>query len=119
MIQRRTQTAEYWQRYFSLTDEDVSYLYSLVIDAGKPVSTANLAREVIERHCRQEELLIQAELSKGPVYQPKDHYEIGQKILFPLLIMLLEGGVPVDFMKVVFLPFQSETILFQLVMEEQ
>lgn len=94
MIQRRTQTAEYWQEHFALTDEDVGYLYSLVIDAGKPLSTAKLAREVIERHCRQEESLIQAELSKGPVYDPKDQYEIGQQILFPLFGYVL--GTVVD-----------------------
>jgi hypothetical protein len=84
VIQRRTQTATYWQDHFNLASKDASYLYGLVLDGGKPVSTAFLAQTVIERHCRQEEDLIQAELSKGEVFQPKDVYEIGQPIIFPL-----------------------------------
>ena len=84
MIQRRTQTATYWQEQFDLTSKDVSHFYSLILDEGKPFSTAVLAQAVIERQCRQEEALIQAELSKGPVYQPKDLYEVGQQIIFPV-----------------------------------
>jgi hypothetical protein len=83
VIQRRTQTATYWQEQFSLTSKDVSHLYSLILDEGVPFSTAALAQAVIERQCRQEETLIQAELSKGPVYQPQDMYETGQQIIFP------------------------------------
>jgi hypothetical protein len=83
VIQRRTQTTSYWQEQFDLTSKDVSYLYSLILDEGKPFSTAALAQAMIERQCRQEETLIQAELSKGPVYQPKDRYEVGQPIIFP------------------------------------
>jgi len=84
VIQRRTQTAAYWQQQFDVTNADVGYLYSLILDAGKPFSTAALAQSVIERHCRQEESLIQAELSKGPVYQPSDLYKVGQQIIFPV-----------------------------------
>jgi hypothetical protein len=84
VIQRRTQTATYWQEQFDLASKDASYLYGLILDGGKPVSTAFLAQTVIGRHCRQEEELIQAELSKGEVFQPKDLYEIGQPIIFPL-----------------------------------
>lgn len=89
MIQRRTQTASYWQEQFTPTDKDVEYLYGLVLDGGKPVSTTVLTQALIERHCRQEEELIQAELSKGAVYQPKDVYEVGQPIIFPALDYVL------------------------------
>lgn len=89
MIHRRTQTAAYWQEQFALTDRDVSFLYDLILDEGKPVSTSTLALEVIARHCRQEEDVIQAELSKGEVYQPRDSYEVGQSIIFPMLDYVL------------------------------
>ncbi len=33
--------------------------------------------------------MIQAELSKGPAYQPKDHYEVGAQLIFPALDYVL------------------------------
>ena len=85
MIQRRTQTAQYWQEQFALTDKDIGFLYGLILDEARPVATSAIAQEIIERHCRQEEELIQNELSKGEVYEPKESYEVGQTILFPAL----------------------------------
>lgn len=84
MIQRRTQTADYWQEQFTLAKKDEAYLYDLILDRGTPVSTDVLAEALIGRHCRQEEELIEAELSKGEVYQPKDSYEVGDPIIFPV-----------------------------------
>jgi hypothetical protein len=85
VIQRRTQTGLYWQEQLVITNKDVTYLYGMILDGGKPVSTAALAQALIERHCRQEETTIEAELSRGAVYQPKDLYEVGQAIIFPAL----------------------------------
>jgi hypothetical protein len=84
VIQRRTQTAEYWQEEFALVKKDETFLYDHILDGGKPVSTAVLAEALIGRHCRQEEDLIEAELSKGEVYQPKDAYEVGDALIFPV-----------------------------------
>jgi len=84
VIQRRTQTAGYWQEQFALVKKDEAFLYDQILDGGKPVSTAVLAEALIGRHCRQEEDLIEAELSKGEVYQPKDQYEVGAPIIFPV-----------------------------------
>jgi hypothetical protein len=85
VIQRRTQTEEYWQEQFEITEKDRNYLYGLILEGGKPVMISDLAQAVIERHCRQEEEVILAELSKGEVYQPRDQYEVGQSVLFPVL----------------------------------
>lgn len=84
MIQRRTQTAAYWREQFAPTEKDVSYLYGLILEGGKPVSISALAQAQIELHCRQEEAVIGAELSKGSVYQPKDEYQSGDSIIFPV-----------------------------------
>ncbi len=93
MIQRRTQTDAYWQQ-FEPTSEDASRLYELILDEGTPVSMATLAQAVIERRCREEERLIEAELSKGRVYQPKEHYGVGEQIIFPALNYVL--GTVID-----------------------
>ena len=84
MIQRRTQSAEYWQEEFTLAKKDEAFLYDQILEGGKPVSAAKLAEALIGRHCRQEEDLIEAELSKGEVYQPKDSYKVGDALIFPV-----------------------------------
>ncbi len=89
MIQRKTQTANYWQEQMAVSRQDLDYLYDRVLDAAKPVPTTFLAQLLIERQCRREEEMIQAELSKGPAYQPKDHYEVGVQLIFPALDYVL------------------------------
>ncbi len=85
MIQRRTQTASYWQQQFTLSRKDVQFLYGLVLDAGRPMNETILARHLIERHVKQEEEAIRAELSKGIVYQPREAYAEGTDLIFPAL----------------------------------
>ncbi len=85
MIQRRTQTASFWRDQFAPTEKDVTYLYGLILDGGKPLSIATLSQSMIKRYCEQEETVIEAELSKGAVYEPKDRYEVNQPIIFPAL----------------------------------
>lgn len=97
MIQRQTQTATYWEEQFTLTEKDLSFLYGLILDEARPFTLKALSVALVERHCRQEEELIQAELSKGAVYQPKDTYEVGSHIIFPALNYALgtvEGSRP-------------------------
>jgi hypothetical protein len=97
VIQRQTQTEAYWQEQFTVTEKDVSYVYGLILDEARPFALEALALALIERHCRQEEETIQAELSKGAVYQPKDTYEIGAPIIFPALnyaLGVVEGSRP-------------------------
>jgi hypothetical protein len=83
VIQRRTQTGTYWQQQFSVTSNDLSRVYDMILDKGTPLATADLTRAVIDYHCRREEESIQAELSKGSVYQPKSEYKVGEQIIFP------------------------------------
>jgi len=85
VIQRRTQSEAYWYEQFQVTEEDIEHISSVLLDEARPLPLATLAQAVIERHCQQEEALIAARLNQGPIYQPKDEYEIGQKIIFPAL----------------------------------
>ncbi len=83
MIQRNTQTAEFWRTDFVPNADDWAHLYDRIADAGEPLSLEELTLAVIEYRCRQEEEAIHREISKGPSYQPKDQYAIGQQVIFP------------------------------------
>jgi hypothetical protein len=85
VIQRITQTDVYWLDEFEFSSDDIAGVYELILDSGKQQSDSDLVLAVIEKHCRSEELAIQAELTKGEAYQPKDQYEVGQQIVFPAL----------------------------------
>ena len=82
MIQRKTQTAEYWQD-FTLTQADVDFLHTLMLDAEQPLSTRALALALVTERCRHEETELRAGLEQGTLYQPKNRYEIGEKVIFP------------------------------------
>jgi hypothetical protein len=82
VFQRKTQTAEYWGATFRFSEEDVLHLYETLMDRGVPCSTDDLVLALIDFRCQQEEAYLRAELSKGTLYQPKEDYEIGQRLVF-------------------------------------
>ncbi len=84
MLQRKTQTSEFWENEFEVTSDDLEHLYNLIFERNSPVSTAELVQEVIRYRCQQEEERMRAELSRGVVYQPRDSYTVGQQIVFPV-----------------------------------
>jgi hypothetical protein len=84
VIQRKTQTAEYWQD-FSLNADDLEHLRVLLLDRGRPLSTQELANAVVAERCRRDEAELRSELALGVLYQPKKSYEVGDKVIFPAL----------------------------------
>lgn len=84
MIQRKTQTDEYWQS-FSLTADDVEFLRNMLLDAERPLATRNLAQALVTERCRREEADLRAELARGTLYQPKKRFAAGDSVIFPTL----------------------------------
>lgn len=84
MMQRKTQTAEYWQA-FSLTPRDVDFLRTALADAERPLSTPELAEAIVGERIRREESDLRAELSRGTLYQPRKQYAVGDRVIFPQL----------------------------------
>lgn len=82
MIQRKTQTAEYWQT-FKLAPVDIEHLHSLLLDAERPLATRELALALVTELCRREEADIRAGLAQGTLYQPQKRFAIGEKVIFP------------------------------------
>ncbi len=82
MIQRKTQLADYWQS-FTLASADIEFLHTLLLDAEQPMTQRELALAVIGERCRREEGQLRGELGRGTVYQPKKHFQVGEKVLFP------------------------------------
>lgn len=84
MIQRKTQTSDYWQS-FALSPTDVEFLRTMLLDGERPLGTRELAQALVAERIRREESELRAELSRGTIYQPKKHFAVGDKVLFPQL----------------------------------
>jgi len=85
VLQRQTQTAAFWRDQFEPNSEDIDFLYSLFLDAQSPLPLDRLAVSLISEYMRREESRLQQELAKGTIYQPRERYQIGSKIVFPAL----------------------------------
>ncbi len=84
MLQRQTQTAQYWKE-FRVTDADIEYTYNLLLEEETPLSLEEIALELIEYRIRQENEAFRQQLAKGELYQPKNTYAVGDKLVFPVL----------------------------------
>ena len=85
MIQRATQTPEYWGSAFTITDQDLEHLLNLFFEDELPRADDELALAIVRWRCQREESAVSRELAKGALYQPKHVYQAGQRIVFPAL----------------------------------
>ncbi len=87
MTQRKTQTAKYWQKQFVLNDQDIEAIYNQILEENRPVHFNDIVLDLVKRHCDEEEREARSELQDGKLYQPKDIYEVDERLIFPALNM--------------------------------
>ncbi|MBC8264366.1 MAG: hypothetical protein H8E47_09620 [Anaerolineales bacterium] len=84
MLVRETQTPAYW-RGFAVDDRDLDYLDDLFLEDERPHTGDDLTLALMRKRCEDEESLIEKELARGILFQPKESYEVGQQVVFPVL----------------------------------
>lgn len=83
---RPIETTTYWLHEFEVTDADITDFYEAMVEDGLPKSLKELVRIVLKSRIEQDTAAqVQERLANGAIYQPKDHYDVGQKIFFPAL----------------------------------
>lgn len=85
MLQRQTQTAAFWRDQFTVTPDDLEFIYQLLLDLQAPKTLSELATALVQEYVRRENSKIETELAKGEVYMPKRTYTVGQQVVFPTL----------------------------------
>jgi len=83
VVQRKTQTAAYWQKQFVVDADDLEHLYSLLLEDNRPHTIERLALAIVQRRCQMEEVAIRTELKRGSLYQPRESYQVGEQLIFP------------------------------------
>lgn len=85
MFRRQTLAANYWTEVFEVSEADIEYLFGVMLEDEKPLTSRDLARLVIKRRVQLEDSTWRSRLADGVLFQPRDSYEVGQKLIFPAL----------------------------------
>ncbi|MBN1219488.1 MAG: hypothetical protein JXM69_11205 [Anaerolineae bacterium] len=84
MSQRKTQTPAYWQEQFSVSDQDIEFIYNKILEENRLFSLDDIATLLVKRRCDAEEIESRSELQQGRIYQPDESYTVDEQIIFPL-----------------------------------
>lgn len=77
--------SQIWAGKFSVSDEDLDYLTNLLLEREMPLTLEDMALALIEKRAASAAETLRNRYSKVKVYRPADHYQVGHKLVFPLL----------------------------------
>jgi hypothetical protein len=76
---------DYWET-FSLTDDDIGFLYNYLLEIETPFTTRELVSALVKERIQREIQAIERQRSSGgDIYFPKEEYSEGQYLVFPAL----------------------------------
>lgn len=75
--------SHHWARNFTVTDADIDYLSGLLLERETPLSSAELARALIEWRIQNEADAFEERFRDVRVYNPAQAYAVGQQLVFP------------------------------------
>ncbi len=78
-----TLSPDYWQT-FSLNKKDLEFISNHLFENEIPLNETELVPILVEERIRDErQSLIEQRKSDGKIYLPKEHYKVGEKLVFP------------------------------------
>ncbi len=81
----QAETETYWTGEFSITDEDIEYIFAVFLEEETPMTMREIARRIVQYRIVQETQLLRRQIEHGELFQPKNTYEVGQTLVFPAL----------------------------------
>ena len=74
---------DYWET-FEITEKDIEFLNNHLFELETPMTSRELSRALITERIRIEKQTLQNQQHElGKIYFPKDHYQVGDTLLFP------------------------------------
>ncbi len=74
----------YWEE-FNLEPDDIEFIYSILLDKETPLTPEELVTELVAERIKREEREAESQkLAGGEIYLPKENYEVGQTLVFPV-----------------------------------
>ncbi len=75
----------YWES-FEIETTDLEFLYNHLLEIETPLTSQELIEALVNERIKTEKAILQSQQeSGGMIYRPKDHYLVGQSLLFPQL----------------------------------
>lgn len=74
-----------WANNLTVTPEHIDYLINLMLEREIPMTSRDLAFELVGRQLENESAALQEHYRSARIYNPSDLYEIGQRVIFPAL----------------------------------
>ncbi|MFO7322260.1 MAG: hypothetical protein DIU68_011050 [Chloroflexota bacterium] len=74
----------HWARNFTVTDDDIEYLTNYLLERETPLSSAELARALVERRLALDAAAFQEQFRNARVYNPAQSYAVGDRVVFPV-----------------------------------
>ena len=76
---------DYWDT-FDIRDEDLEFLYNHLLEVEIPQTPQELTEALVnDRINKEKQNLEDQQKMGGSIYFPKDHYEVGQTLIFPAI----------------------------------
>ncbi len=76
---------DYWQT-FSLNQQDLEFISNYLFEHEEPLTEAELMPILVQERIRREtEALLSQQQSAGKIYLPKEHYAVGESLVFPAM----------------------------------
>jgi hypothetical protein len=82
--QRKTQTFNFWQEEFQIGSSDIEFISNQILEENRIFYLGEIALLLVQKYCEEEEQQI-LQLQDGRLYQPQEHYEVGERVFFPQL----------------------------------
>lgn len=77
--------AHQWARSFAVTDDDIDFIMSALLETETPLDTDAIVRILIQNRLAREAAALQEKFKDVVPYNPAHSYAIGQKLVFPAL----------------------------------
>lgn len=74
-----------WVERFAVDEEDLDLLTGLLLENETPLTTLDLAQTLVEQRLARETELLKARYQNLRPYNPSQHYEVDQRLVFPAL----------------------------------
>lgn len=82
MSQRKTQTATYWQKEFSIGPDDIEFISSRISEQNRILSLEDISLALVARHIETEEASVADVPEDGRIYRPQESYQVGDTVVF-------------------------------------
>ena len=85
MPQRPTQSNDYWETDFAITQADIDHLYGIMLDTETPLSADEMALMIVRYRVDEDEVVeTSPSVAVGNEFYPTQKYHVGDELTFPI-----------------------------------